>query len=414
MKKIIAGIMAVALVFGSAVSTSDIAVLDDTAIKVSAENSEKAKDDVLLRNKLCKMNYDEAIEFLNSYYGGIYAEKYDTRAFKLYIYKTLFNENNEITDQIYAKRYNDFLYAEENGKTVILGYIGENTSVNIPESINGLPVKAISTHFGMYCFWAVDDKDSLAGLGGGDAARPFIRRNDLSELNIYIPESVERIIERTDPGCIINNSIFGTNGEFGDDIYNTLGTNYPIRLTYAENSPIEKYLKENADSINLGENVTYGVGNPFVNVTGKVNVANRTTGLKVENLSVNIAKSGSDKTDKTVEVGSDGKFTVEGLADGMYDFTFSADKCVPRTYSVSVSNGTFKLDSVELHLYGDINGDGKITTADVGKANADARNSKKLTNSYDKKVADANGDGKITTADVGKVNAHVRNTKRLW
>lgn len=153
---------------------------------------------------------------------------------------------------------------------------------------------------------------------------------------------------------------------------------------------------------------------PAVNGTGKVNVANSTSGLKVENLSVSIGKSGSDKTDKTIKIGSDGKFTVEGLADGNYDLTFNADKCVPRTYSVSVSGGTFKLDSVELHLYGDVNGDGELTTADVGKANADTRNSKKLTDSYDKKVADVNEDGKITTADVGKTNAHVRGTKNLW
>lgn len=173
------------------------------------------------------------------------------------------------------------------------------------------------------------------------------------------------------------------------------------------NSAGEKYAKDNGFDYEL-------LDKPAVNGTGKVSIENSTSGLKVENISVNIAKSGSGKTDKTIKIGSDGKFTVEGLADGKYDFTFTADKCVPRTYSVSVSGGTFKLDSVELHLYGDVNGDGKITTADVGKTNADTRNSKKLTDSYDKKVADANGDGKITTADVGKVNAHVRGTKNLW
>lgn len=173
------------------------------------------------------------------------------------------------------------------------------------------------------------------------------------------------------------------------------------------NTAGEKYAKDNGFDYEL-------LDKPAVNGTGKVNVANSTSGLKVENLSVSIGKSGSDKTDKTVKADADGKFTVEGLADGKYDFTFTADKCVPRTYSVSVSGGTFKLDSVELHLYGDVNGDGELTTADVGKANADTRNSKKLTDSYDKKVADVNGDGKITTADVGKVNAHVRGTKNLW
>ena len=63
---------------------------------------------------------------------------------------------------------------------------------------------------------------------------------------------------------------------------------------------------------------------------------------------------------------------------------------------------------------GDVNGDGKITTADVGVANSHARGAKLISDSYKLMCADINGDGKITTADVGRINSHVRNTKKLW
>lgn len=146
-----------------------------------------------------------------------------------------------------------------------------------------------------------------------------------------------------------------------------------------------------------------------------VNIKNNISGLAVGNLSLDISKKGSGKIDKTIKPSANSrKFTVVGLADGEYDFTFKADKCAPRTYSVKVSGGTFKLDNVELHLYGDTNGDGKLSTADVGKVNADVRKTKSLADAYDKTVADVNGDGKLSTADVGKINAHVRGTKKLW
>lgn len=219
--------------------------------------------------------------------------------------------------------------------------------------------------------------------------------------SITIPKTVWSIYEAKTS----TSYLYGAIGYYGKSYEHIKMDGFTI-YCYA-NSAGERYAKDLGFAYEL-------LDKPAVNGTGKVSIENSTSGLKVENISVNIAKSGSGKTDKTVKIGSDGKFTVEGLTDGKYDFTFNADKCVPRTYSVSVSGGTFKLDSVELHLYGDVNGDGKITTADVGKANADTRNSKKLTDSYDKKVADVNEDGKITTADVGKTNAHVRGTKNLW
>ncbi|MCD7727180.1 MAG: leucine-rich repeat protein [Ruminococcus sp.] len=56
---------------------------------------------------------------------------------------------------------------------------------------------------------------------------------------------------------------------------------------------------------------------------------------------------------------------------------------------------------------GDINSDGKITTADVGLANSHAKGVKLLSNEQFE-VADMNSDGKVTTADVGIINAYAK------
>ena len=129
-----------------------------------------------------------------------------------------------------------------------------------------------------------------------------------------------------------------------------------------------------------------------------------------------------DTSGLKLRVASIGEYTankdgVIGIPDsrpGTYTFTFSAKNCAPRAYDVTVTDGAANIpESVELHLIGDINGDGKLTLGDVLKANASARNSKPLTG-YDKSVADINGDGSISLGDVLKMNAHARNSKRLW
>ncbi len=61
---------------------------------------------------------------------------------------------------------------------------------------------------------------------------------------------------------------------------------------------------------------------------------------------------------------------------------------------------------------GDINGDGKVTTADVGLANSHAKGVKLLTgDKFD--IADVNNDGKVSTADVGMINSHAKGVKPL-
>ncbi len=107
-----------------------------------------------------------------------------------------------------------------------------------------------------------------------------------------------------------------------------------------------------------------------------------------------------------------GGFTVSNLAAGTYTVTIKAGKCATytTTVTVGVNSGTV---NAELRLLGDVNGDGKVSTADVGLVNAHIRGTKKLTG-YNASCANVNADSSISTADVGLINAHIRGTKKLW
>lgn len=63
-------------------------------------------------------------------------------------------------------------------------------------------------------------------------------------------------------------------------------------------------------------------------------------------------------------------------------------------------------------LIGDINNDGKISSADVGLANSHAKGITMLLGDMFK-AADVNTDGEITSADVGMINAHVKGIRPL-
>ena len=97
---------------------------------------------------------------------------------------------------------------------------------------------------------------------------------------------------------------------------------------------------------------------------------------------------------------------------GEYTLKVMKNNHVTREYTVTVSAENVTQD-VKIHLKGDINGDGKVNTSDVGKANSHAKGTSTLTG-YDFACADVNGDGKVNTSDVGKINSHAKGTNKLW
>ena len=144
-------------------------------------------------------------------------------------------------------------------------------------------------------------------------------------------------------------------------------------------------------------------------LTGTVKSFNSTT----DPVTVQLFKSGSSAAAYSTTVkGNSVSYTISGIASGTYTMKVSKKNHVTRAYSVTVSTGT-KTQNAQIHLLGDINGDGRINTSDVGKANMHAKNRKLLTG-YEFACGDINGDGRINTSDVGKINMHAKNKKRLW
>ena len=130
-------------------------------------------------------------------------------------------------------------------------------------------------------------------------------------------------------------------------------------------------------------------------------------------VTVQLFKSGSSSAAYNTTVkGNSATYTISGITPGTYTMKVSKKNHVTRAYSVTVSTGT-KTQNAQIHLLGDINGDGRINTSDVGKANMHAKNRKLLTG-YEFACGDINGDGRINTSDVGKINMHAKDKKRLW
>ncbi len=113
---------------------------------------------------------------------------------------------------------------------------------------------------------------------------------------------------------------------------------------------------------------------------------------------------------------SGGKYTavydIPEVAAGTYTVQVSKKNHVTREYTITVGAEAVTQD-MRIHLKGDINGDGRVNTSDVGKANIHAKEVILLTG-YQFACADINGDGKVNTSDVGKINAHAKERKLLW
>ncbi len=98
--------------------------------------------------------------------------------------------------------------------------------------------------------------------------------------------------------------------------------------------------------------------------------------------------------------------------NGTYTLTISKENYVSRTYTVNAAENMMSVD-FSLNRIGDLNGDGKVNTMDVARANASAKGVNALTG-YELACADINGDGKVNTMDVARMNAHAKGVSSLW
>ena len=138
-------------------------------------------------------------------------------------------------------------------------------------------------------------------------------------------------------------------------------------------------------------------------------------------VTVSLFAAGSAEPQYTVAVPagekSGGKYTavydIPEVAPGTYTMQVSKKNHVTREYTVTVGSADV-MQNVKIHLKGDIDGNGTVTTMDVIRANSHARGVTLLTD-YALKCADVVGtDGTVTTMDVIRINAHAKGTSKLW
>lgn len=106
-------------------------------------------------------------------------------------------------------------------------------------------------------------------------------------------------------------------------------------------------------------------------------------------------------------------YSIADVADGDYTLRFSKENHVTRDYAITVSGDTTVADA-KIHLKGDVNGDGKITTLDCMRANAAAKGNTTALDEYQAKCAKVTPGATITTMDVMRINAHAKTSSLLW
>ena len=137
-------------------------------------------------------------------------------------------------------------------------------------------------------------------------------------------------------------------------------------------------------------------------------------GSETDNVILQLIAEGYSEADyEAIVKGNTATYSIGGVAPGTYTLRVVKNNHVTREYTVVVGNSSV-LQDVKIHLRGDINGDGKVTTIDFGRANSHAKGVAILTGYELLCVDTVKQDGLVTTADAGRVNAHARGTSLLW
>jgi hypothetical protein len=107
-------------------------------------------------------------------------------------------------------------------------------------------------------------------------------------------------------------------------------------------------------------------------------------------------------------------YSFNGVEAGTYTMKVSKANHVTREYTVVVGNSSLPLDA-KIHLKGDINGDGEITSKDKKLLYNYVNDPTKPTTDYEWKVADIDGNGDITSKDKKLLYNHINDPeKSLW
>ena len=226
--------------------------------------------------------------------------------------------------------------------------------------------------------------------------------NQLTELNVSKNNALQNL------GCSKNQII-------SLDIRNN-----PHLITVYQNGETEKYdmmisYKYLADKINFYLCVDNSVeiidGERHNAGTADVSGMQNNPNVDVTDMDITF----TDDSGKTynAQVQANGKIMLPSLPAGEYTVTASLENCPSRDYEVTVESGKPVELEVELKLYGDVDGNGLATTADLSLINEQVQMLSELSD-YDSKVADVNGDGIVTTSDLSAINEHVQLLELMW
>ena len=138
-------------------------------------------------------------------------------------------------------------------------------------------------------------------------------------------------------------------------------------------------------------------------------------------VTVSLFADGSAQPQYTVAVPagekSGGKYTavydIPEVAPGPYTMQVSKKNHVTREYTVTVSGDT-KTQNAQIHLLGDVNGDGRVNAMDYTRLLRHVNETQPLTDAYALKCSDVNRDTRVNAMDYTRLLKHVNETQPLW
>ncbi len=132
-----------------------------------------------------------------------------------------------------------------------------------------------------------------------------------------------------------------------------------------------------------------------------------------DEITIELIRDGETEPAYTIVVtGNSAEYSLDGVTAGEYTLRVSKKDHVTRDYEITVESQESVID-LKIHLLGDVDGNGRVNTIDVSKANAHARGVQYL-DDYEASCGDINADTRLNTPDVARINVHARSIEFLW